>query len=139
MLIQSLFDLKNIKELLEIVKHTTPTLQLMKDQQSVMNQKLDAIVKDLESVKDNQKDHTRRLEAVSGDTEQLLNDVKGIRDEIGLWHGREKREINEIKKLNKGKGFENVRYLGLERDESGQFQQFKHDFSGVTADKSNNI
>lgn len=43
-------------------------------------------------------DHTRRLEVLSGDMEQVLSEVKSIHDEIGLWHQRDKREIDEIKK-----------------------------------------
>lgn len=88
-------DLRDIKELLEIVKHkvdlmevsrssTLASIHLMKDQQSVMNKKLDEL-------KESQ-------DAMAGDIEHLLDDVKGIRDEIGLWHGRDKREIDEIKK-----------------------------------------
>lgn len=87
--------LKELKELVEVVNHKVGKIEtnqgiysaqlvLIKDKQSVLNDKLD--------------DHTRRLEALAGDTEQLLTDVKGIRDEIGLWHGRDKREIDEIKK-----------------------------------------
>ncbi len=79
-------------------------LHLMKDQQSEMNEKLDAIGKDLgevkedlNSVKETQEDHTRRLEALSGDVEQLHDDVKGIRDKEGMAHSRNKREIDEIK------------------------------------------
>ena len=86
--------LKELKELVEVVNHKvgqvetnqgiySAQLVLIKEKQSVLNDKLD--------------DHTRRLEALSGDTEQLLTDVKGIRDEIGLWHQRDKREIDEIK------------------------------------------
>lgn len=64
----------------------TFSIHLMKDQQSVMNEKLDAIGKELGEVKGTQEDHTRRLEALSGDTEQLLMDVKGIRDKEGMAH-----------------------------------------------------
>ncbi len=102
-------DLKKIKELLEIVKHKvdkmevsrtgqSASIHLMKDQQSVMNEKLDAIGKDLGEVKETQEGHTRRLEALAGDTEQLLMDVKGIRDKEGMAHSRNKREIDEIKR-----------------------------------------
>ncbi len=41
--------------------------------------------------------HTSRLEALSGDMEQVLSEVKATHDEIGLWHQRDKREIDEIK------------------------------------------
>ena len=75
------------------------------DRQSVMNEKLDVIGKDLSEVKEDlvgiketQEDHTRRLEALAGDTEQLLMDVRGIRDKEGMAHSRNKKEIDEIKK-----------------------------------------
>lgn len=93
--------LKELKELVEVVNHKigkvetnqgiySAQLVLIKAKQSVLNDKLDEVQK-------TQGEHTRRLEALAGDTEQLLTDVKGIRDEIGLWHQRDKREIDEIK------------------------------------------
>lgn len=102
-------ELKQIKELLEIVVHKvdrmeagrtgqSATIYLMKDQQSVMNTKLDAISEDLSDVKEAQEDYTRKLEALSGDVEQVMSEVKATHDEIGLWHQRDKREIDEIKK-----------------------------------------
>lgn len=51
----------------------------------------------LEPIKETLQDQTRRLEALAGDIEQLHMDVKGIRDQIGLGHTRNKREIDEIK------------------------------------------
>ena len=85
-------DLKKIKEILEIVAHKVDqiesgrkgqfaTIHLMKDQQSVMNEKLNKVNETLD-------DHTRRLEALSGDTEQVLSELKATHDEIGLWHRR---------------------------------------------------
>lgn len=71
---------------------------VMKDQQSVMNKKLDVIGESLNEVKKTQKDHTRRLEVLSGDMEHVLTEIKATHDEIGLWHSRDKREIDEIKK-----------------------------------------
>lgn len=53
---------------------------------------------DIKEVKETQEDQTRRLEALSGDMEQVLSEVKATHDEIGLWHQRDKREIDEIKK-----------------------------------------
>lgn len=97
-------DLKTIKELLEIVKQKVDTMSghyatihLMKEQQSVMNEKLDAISSDLGEVKETQEDHTGKLETLSGEVEEVHTKVKVIRDEIGLWHQRDKREIDEIK------------------------------------------
>lgn len=65
-------DLKQIKELLEIVAHKVDMMEvsrtgqsasfhLMKDQQSVMNAKLDEIRKDLDEVKETLKGHTGSL------------------------------------------------------------------------------
>jgi len=38
-----------------------------------------------------------RVDATAGDVEQLLMDVKGLKDGVGFWHDRDKREIDEIK------------------------------------------
>ncbi len=59
---------------------------------------ISGVKKDLADVKETQQDHTTRLEALSGDMEQVLSEVKATHDEIGLWHQRDKREIDEIKK-----------------------------------------
>lgn len=72
--------------------------ELLEESLRPLHQSLDEVIKDLKEVKETQEDHTRRLDALAGDTEQLLDEVKGIRDEIGLWHQRDKREIDEIKK-----------------------------------------
>lgn len=65
----------------------------------LIKEEVTSIVKEeLKPIKETLKDHTRRLEALSGDAEHLHSDVKGIRDEIDLWHQRDKREIDEIKK-----------------------------------------
>lgn len=72
--------------------------------EEVINKAIDPIKEDLNGVKEDiagiketQQDHTRRLEALSGDMEQVLSEVKATHDEIGLWHQRDKREIDEIK------------------------------------------
>lgn len=59
---------------------------------------LNGVKEDLAGIKETQEDHTRRLEALSGDMEQVLSEVKATHDEIGLWHQRDKREIDEVKK-----------------------------------------
>lgn len=93
--------LKDIKELIEVVSHKVDKVEtnqsiysaqlvLIKDKQSVLNDKLDNIDETLE-------DHTRRLEALAGDVEQLHLDVKGIKEKESLFHSRNKREIDEIK------------------------------------------
>lgn len=56
------------------------------------------VKQDLAEVKDTQEDHTRRLVALSGDMEQVLSEIKATHDEVGLWHQRDKREIDEIKR-----------------------------------------
>lgn len=66
--------------------------------EEVVNKAVDPIKQDLVDVKNTLKDHTRKLEALSGDMEQVLSEVKATHDEIGLWHQRDKREIDEIKK-----------------------------------------
>lgn len=58
----------------------------------------DLIETKLGGIKESLEDHTKRLNALSRDTEKVLSEVKGIHDEIGLWHQRDKREIDEIKK-----------------------------------------
>ncbi len=64
----------------------------------VVNKAVDPIKEDLKGIKETLGDHTRKLEAFSGDMEQVLSEVKSTHDEIGLWHQRDKREIDEIKK-----------------------------------------
>ena len=94
-------DLKKIKELLEIVGNKvgklethvsvhSATMHLIKDQQSVMNDKLDDLKVDI-------KELTENVDAARGDIEHLHMDVKGIREKEGLFHSRNKREIDEIK------------------------------------------
>ncbi len=88
-------DLNGIKKDLSGVKKD---LSGVKEDLSGVKEDLSGVKKDIDGIKGTLKDHTRKFEALSGDTEQLLDDVKGIRDEIGLWHQRDKREIDEIKK-----------------------------------------
>ena len=94
-------NLKTVKELVEIIKHKIDMLEMgsrtqitafyiMKDQQSVMNEKLDNIEKTL-------REHTDKLDSLAGDMEQVLTELKSTHDEIGLWHQRDKRELDEIK------------------------------------------
>lgn len=66
--------------------------------EEVVNRAIDPIQEELAEIKETQEDHTRRLEALMGDTEQVLSEVKSTHDEIGLWHQRDKRKIDEIKK-----------------------------------------
>ncbi len=88
-------DLSGVKKDLNEVKED---LSGVKKDLNEVKEDLSGVKGDIDGIKGTLKDHTRKFEALSGDTEQLLDDVKGIRDEIGLWHQRDKREIDEIKK-----------------------------------------
>lgn len=101
MKIMSTDNTKAVKELLEIINNKvgkiemrqslqTTQLSLMKDQQSVMNEKLDNIDSTVKEMSEN-------VDAARGDIELLHLDVKGIREKEGLFHSRNKREIDEIK------------------------------------------
>lgn len=101
-------DLKKIKELVEIVAnkvgklethvsaHST-ALYLMKDQQSVMNEKLDGLKEDVDGLKKEVKETSENVDAARGDIEALHMDVKAIKEKQGMYHSRNKREIDEIK------------------------------------------
>lgn len=65
---------------------------------SEVKEDLAGVKGDLVGIKETQQDHTKRLEALSGDMEQVLSEVRATHDEIGLWHQRDKREIDEIKR-----------------------------------------
>lgn len=93
--------IRPLKDIVEIVKHKVDRMEtgkeaqftsfyLMREQQSVMNEKLDTISKDLERLEG-------KTDALSGDIEQLHDDVKAIKDKTGMYHDRNKREIDEIK------------------------------------------
>lgn len=80
-------DLKQIKELLEIVRHKVDTMEfkrtgesaslyLIKDQQSVMNEKLDAIGQDLEDVKETLRSHTGALMSIEATLEGYADAYK---------------------------------------------------------------
>jgi len=65
--------------------------------EEVVNKAVDPIKETLADHSRILEDHTKRLQALSGDMEQVLSEVKATHDEIGLWHQRDKREIDEIK------------------------------------------
>lgn len=86
------------------VKELSTKIGLVLKQQSAMNEKLDQHTKvlnnhtkQLNEVQETLEDHTGRLEALAGDVEQLKMDVTGIKDAEGMFHSRNKREIDEIK------------------------------------------
>ncbi len=92
-------DLKQIKELLEIVKHKIDMMEigrtgqsasfnLVKDQQSVMNEKLDAIGKDLDDVRETLQNHSGALMSI----ESVLEGYADSEDELNI-------EVSENLKL----------------------------------------
>lgn len=115
-------ELKKIKELLEIVGNKVGRLEthvtahssamyLMKDQQSVMNEKLDSITDgvkvlkadvdvlkgDVKEVKKDVKELREDVDGARGDIETIRMDVTWIKEKEGMGHSRNKREIDEIK------------------------------------------
>src|SRR3989344_2274937 len=94
-------QMKDLKELIEVVNHKVGSIDanqriysaqlvLIKDKQSVLNDKLDEVT-------DTQKDHTRKLEALSGDVEQLLTDVKGTEMKLDFGTGETKEKLMRSK------------------------------------------
>lgn len=59
---------------------------------------IEPVKEDLSDVKETQRDHTRRLEALAGDVHDLKEQVKALDDKTGMYHSRNKREVDEIKK-----------------------------------------
>lgn len=101
-------ELKKIKELLEVVgnkvgrleTHVTAhsaTMYLIKDQQSVMNEKLDGLQDEIKEVKKDVKEMSENVDGARGDIETIRMDVMWIKEKEGLAHSRNKREIDEIK------------------------------------------
>lgn len=65
--------------------------QIIKEEVTeIVQTQLEPIDKRLKRVED-------KVDALSGDMEQVLSEVEATHDEIGLWHQRDKREIDEIK------------------------------------------
>lgn len=71
---------KNVKDQIHILH---PRIDMIGSRQEMTNDKLDRL--------------TEKVDALSGDIEKLHDDVKGIRDTEGMYHTRNKREIDEIK------------------------------------------
>ncbi len=89
-------DENKLKTIVEEV--VNKAIDPIKEDLNRIKKNLTGVNGDLAGIKETQRNHTRRLEALAGDTEQLLLDVKGIRDTEGMYHSRNKREIDEIKK-----------------------------------------
>lgn len=77
---------------------------IVKTELKPVKEDLKILQKDVKSIQGTLADHSKRLtrvedkvDALSGDIEQLHDDVKGIRDKEGMYHSRNKREIDEIK------------------------------------------
>ncbi len=111
-------DLKKIKELLEIVAHKvdmmevsrtgqSASLHLMKDQQSVMNAKLDGVRsgldevrKDLKEVKDTQKQHTEILEKrVLPPVTYIETNIKAYKDSYQINNANAKKLEKRVETL----------------------------------------
>ncbi|MBI2017886.1 hypothetical protein HYS92_02440 [Candidatus Daviesbacteria bacterium] len=58
---------------------------------------VNALREDVDGLKKDVKEMSENVDAARGDIENLHMDVKGIRDKEGLFHSRNKREIDEIK------------------------------------------
>lgn len=89
-------DENKLKAIVEEV--VNKAIDPIKEDLNGVKRDLSGVKEDLAGIKETQEDHTRRLETLAGDTEQLLMDVKGIRDKEGMYHSRNKREIDEIKR-----------------------------------------
>lgn len=89
-------SLKTIKELLEIVNNKvgklethvgihSATMHVIKDQQSVINEKLDDVGTDLKELRKEVNEVSENVDAARGDIEQLHMDVRGIRDKESMF------------------------------------------------------
>jgi len=68
------------------------------DEQTLRKIVKEVVDEAIEPVKETQEDHTRRLEALAGDVHDLQDQVKALDDKTGMYHSRNKREVDEIKK-----------------------------------------
>lgn len=81
---------KDIRGIHETLQDHTKRLGTLEGKLGTLEENLEKVDKKLVRVED-------KVDALSGDVEQLHLDVKGIRDKEGLFHSRNKREIDEIK------------------------------------------
>ena len=58
---------------------------------------MDTLEENFKGIKKDVKELSENVDAARADIEHLHMDVKGIRDTEGLFHSRNKREIDEIK------------------------------------------
>lgn len=79
------------KQFRQIIKEevTTALEPVKKDLQTLQG--------DVNTIKKDVKELREDVDATRGDIEHLHMDVKGIRDKEGLFHSRNKREVDEIK------------------------------------------
>ncbi len=90
-----------LKQLIVLNKKLDQNTKVLEQHTKVLNSHtklLDNHTSKLDEVQETQEDHTRRLEALAVDVEELKMDVTGIKDAEGMFHSRNKREIDEIKK-----------------------------------------
>lgn len=78
----------NPKQLRQIIKEEVTT---------IVQAELKPVKKDLNELKVDVKELKENVDAARADIELLHMDVKGIKDKEGLFHSRNKREIDEIK------------------------------------------
>ena len=95
-------EVRAVKDIVEVVKHkvdtqqmfqsnTADNIRLIKEQQSIINEKLDEHTKKLGRLED-------KADALTGDVMELQDQTKAVWDKIALGHTRNKREIDEIKR-----------------------------------------
>lgn len=115
-------QVRDLKDVVELTKRKVDNIQifqsassdnvrLVKEQQSLINEKLDKTGKkvdallnnaskltdDIKGLKKDVKEIQENVDAARGDIELLHMDVKGIKEKESLFHLRNKREIDEIK------------------------------------------
>ncbi len=72
--------------------------QIIKEEvTTVVQAELEPVKEDLNELKKDVKELSENVDAARGDIDHLHMDIKGIRDKEGLFHSRNKREIDEIK------------------------------------------
>lgn len=71
--------------------------QIIKEELEPIKMDLEGIHVGLQTLDKEIKELSENVDAARGDIELLHMDVKGIRDKEGLFHSRNKREIDEIK------------------------------------------
>lgn len=92
-------DPKQLRQIIrkEITTVVQTELKPVKKDLNELRGGVSTLKKDLKEVKKEVLELKENVDAARGDIEKLHLDVKGIRDKEGLFHSRNKREIDEIK------------------------------------------